>query len=342
MACSWEKPPAAPGAHVRLWATLASFKDDEGLELDFAEVFAGNKAVTRGLHALGYRGCALDMRYHPGMDVLTPSGVIMLLSTVLALKPGGLLWAAPPCSTWVFMSRSTFGRDIQVEGNGLERTNAQNALVERLVLALEICTLLGSVWIIEQPTSSLMWEYPAMRALLRRHNAVEVRLDMGAFGADSQKPTVLMGTAPYLRAMERRCAAEEKLMLRLEGAQTTVQYTDSKGKKRCQGTAELKATQQYPEGLGAVHALAFKEYYGPASSDAATPASSDAGTPASDAGAKRRRKQTRAEKLNKAVHALPEEVKVAVVDAWWLRDLLKGGRQWEVNLPGELKVEALT
>ena len=198
------------------------------------------------------------------MDVLQQSGFCLLLNTALGLAPGGVLWAAPPCSTWVWLSRQSTGRHLQPEGNRLSRqVVGQNALVERLVLVLEILTLRGVFWIIEQPTNSVMWDYPAMQACLQRHGIRQgVQLDMGAYGGTSLKPTTLMGTAPYLWVLERRCPRGLRERLSLEGVVTTTTWTDESGQKRAQGTAELKGTQAYPEGFGAAHALAFAGHFG--------------------------------------------------------------------------------
>ena len=140
---------------------------------------------------------------------------------------------------------------------------AQNALVERLCLVLEILCHRGVHWIIEQPAQSCMWEYPAMAGLIQRHSVPHIRTDFGAFpGSESQKPTVLVGTAPYLQELERSCTSDEKARLKIEGVATTTKWTDGEGKKKCQGTAALKSTQAYSWGLGAAHAGAFRGCYG--------------------------------------------------------------------------------
>ncbi len=104
-------------------------------DLDFVEAFAGDAAVSQGLRLLGYRGESFDARYHPDFDVLTPRGFLTLLSFVARLRPGGLFWAAPPCSSWVFLSLSTTKRNDDVRGDPSNfRVQSQNALVERILL----------------------------------------------------------------------------------------------------------------------------------------------------------------------------------------------------------------
>ncbi len=300
-------PPMAPGAGQVLWDALGEV--EEGPLLDFVEVFAGHAAVSRAFQSLGYRGRRMDLKYHEGHDVLNPTGLLLLLSSVMDLKPGGILWAAPPCSTWVFLSRSSTGRDVQVEGNTLSRSVlGQNALVERLVLVLEVCALKGVYWILEQPANSVLWQYPAMRDCLDRQGAQSCALEMGAYGAQSVKPTTLMGTAPFLRELERKCSKELRHCSSNEGVVTTTKWTDTQGRKRCQGTDQLKGTQQYPEGFGAAVALAFKDH--------------ELGADVAMVG--ERRGPSRRAQLTRLREALPAAV--STDGARWLRDFM--GEPW--------------
>ena len=238
-------------------------------ELDFGELFAGKGAVSSSLGALGYQGRALDRERQAEADVLTPIGFLLALRMALSIHAGGVMWLAPPCSSWVFLARHSTGRHLAVQGDvTLANTVVQNAMAERVSFLLYVLHLRGVHWIVEQPASSILWDYPAMRQVLRMcgltHPAV---LDMGAFGGSSVKPTHLYGTAPYLPGLARTCDAPQRLRLRLTGVQTTHKSTDAEGRRRCQGTADLKGTQAYPWCFGAAHALAFRDYYGPPKTD---------------------------------------------------------------------------
>lgn len=79
-------------------------------DLDFIEVFAGEAAVSKALRAMGYFGATMDLRRDSLHNVLQPIGMLTLLALVMRLRPQGLLWLAPVCSTWVFMSRGSTGR----------------------------------------------------------------------------------------------------------------------------------------------------------------------------------------------------------------------------------------
>jgi hypothetical protein len=106
-----------------------------------------------------------------------------------------------------------------------------------------------------------MFEHPRLKAVLARFESLifKVHLQMGAFGLQSQKDTILIGTAPYLHKLARRMTHAEKEAMResSDHVQTTVRYEDSKGIKRCVGTKDLKKTQAYPLSFGAAHALAY-------------------------------------------------------------------------------------
>ena len=307
MAATWP-PPACPGSGKALLDFLGSM--EQGEPLDFAEIFSGAGAVHRALAALGYRGRRMDLSYHRAHDLLTPVGFALALEMAEAIKPGGLMWLAPPCSTWVWMARASTGRHIQVEGDiTLETVVRNNALAERVALLLEVVSLQGGYWLLEQPRSSMLWDYPAMKAVLERHGCTPAYLHMGAYGGRTLKPTTLMGTAPFAHELARTCTARQQLRLQLWGAKTTTKWKDAHGKRRCQGTAALKGTQAYPEGFGAALALRFKAHFGDARPLEAP-----------------RHSSTGRARWAALLQQLPAEVRQGLGSAWYLRDFQ--GEPW--------------
>ena len=133
---------------------------------------------------------------------MTPTGFAIALRAVLKLRAGGIFWAAPPCGTWVWVSRASTGRHVRTEGSSWS-AHVQNAVVERLRLLLRVCMYRKVFWAVEQPASSCMWDYPAMRRVLQRprpqlgdYGVVrEVRLQMGAFGRASAAVTEAIAIA---------------------------------------------------------------------------------------------------------------------------------------------------
>ena len=182
--------PAAPAAMAKVaLRRLIQQVGDVERDFDFVELFAGDGAISTGLEGVGCIGVRVDARRRPEHNFMTPTGFAIALRAVLKLRAGGIFWAAPPCGTWVWVSRASTGRHVRTEGSSWS-AHVQNALVERLCLLLRVCMYRKVFWAVEQPASSCMWDYPAMRRVLQRprpqlgdYGVVrEVRLQMGAFG----------------------------------------------------------------------------------------------------------------------------------------------------------------
>ena len=47
---------------------------------------------------------AMDLNFGEDQNILGDRGFANMLFQVLNLKPGSTLWAAPVCSTWVYLS----------------------------------------------------------------------------------------------------------------------------------------------------------------------------------------------------------------------------------------------
>ncbi len=235
-------------------------------DLDFIEVFAGDASVSRGLQGLGYKGWSLDVRYDAAHDVLVPAGFLLLLEGVLRLRPGGLLWAAPPCSTWVVASRYSTGRSCHPWGNPKSHyVQSQNALVCRLLLLSALAHSRGCVFTWEQPSGSSMLRWEPLLALkaAMAGDLQEISIEMGAFGLKATKPTVLWTTAPFAHKLEAmKLSPEERrgLRLRPDRLLTTIRWRGEDGKVRWQGAGDLKETQAYPLVFGMVHAVHFDQW----------------------------------------------------------------------------------
>ena len=235
-------------------------------DLDYVEVFAGDCSVSKGLILLGYKGRSLDLRFSREHNVLGRKGFLLLLALVARLRPGGLLWAAPPCSTWVFLALGTTKRNEDPAGDrGNAYVQSQNALVERLLLISAYARARGCAFIWEQPSSTRMFDYPPVASFLASSpDVLRIRLEMGAFGLLAEKETILIGNAPYLPTLQVKMSRGDRLRLRLRPDRivTARHWVDNTGKKKCQGSGALKRTQSYPLGFGSAHAEAFARWDG--------------------------------------------------------------------------------
>jgi hypothetical protein len=230
--------------------------------LTYVEAFAGDRSVSWGMDLLGYEGRSFDTRIDPSHNFLSPIGFLLICMSIMAVHRGGVLWGAPPCSTWVWMSRHSTGRsEATILGNpASDYVRSQNALVTRLVHVLALCNERGVFWIVEQPQSSLMFLHPHMKRFLEKSKVQvhRVSMQMGAFSLDSTKGTTLLGTAPYLPELARTLTSGERAAMGNDRLVTAKTYVDAWGIKRCVGAADLKKTQSYPRSFGCAHGLAYR------------------------------------------------------------------------------------
>eukprot|EP00959_Pyramimonas_sp_CCMP1952_P170122 3554106-Pyramimonas_sp.AAC.1 len=63
------------------------------------------------MRGLGYEAVGLDFATASAWDDIDVApGCCKALLCAMSLRGDGLLWAAPPCSSWVWLSRGSTGR----------------------------------------------------------------------------------------------------------------------------------------------------------------------------------------------------------------------------------------
>ena len=94
-------------------------------DLDSVELFAGVAAITQEVSRLGFRAVAYDKSYSDTSinDLTSTAGFTRAVKLVLRLKPHGMLWGAPVCSSWVWIGRSQTWRSI-VRPQGYHNTDS--------------------------------------------------------------------------------------------------------------------------------------------------------------------------------------------------------------------------
>lgn len=141
-----------------------------GRDVHLVEIFCGSANLSKTFIQEGWRVRSYDLKLDDiGMNFLTDLGFKQAIIWVLSIPEGGLMWCAPQCSTWVWMSRKQSKRTKLDPLGNLDNENVINAnkTISKLVVILKICVVRGVKFVIEQPTSSLLFEHPEMRALFR-------------------------------------------------------------------------------------------------------------------------------------------------------------------------------
>jgi len=219
--------------------------------VEAVELFAGCHSVTNGIRSMGFPAIGLDMSTVSEWDDLnTSAGFLRALTYVMALEPGGFLWAAPPCSSWVWVDRYQTGRSREQSlGDETRRSvHRANMQVSRVVLLVARAMLLhNAVCIAEQPSSSLFSLHPCWLELVNAMDGAleQIHMWMQPYGGSTPKATLLYGNHPALESLWKpRDTSAPSLV------QTCVRYLDSAGIPRAYGTKFLKGTQSYPIGFG--------------------------------------------------------------------------------------------
>ena len=93
-------------------------------------------------------------------------------------------------------------------GDRLRKTCAVAELVAHLI---RLCAACDIYFVIEQPRSSLFFDFEPVKAALLATEAVQVSFSLGRAGATSVKPMRLYGTAPWMSVLAARISARPML-----------------------------------------------------------------------------------------------------------------------------------
>jgi hypothetical protein len=173
-------------------------------DLDCLEVFAGAAAIARAFSRAGLASRAYDKASNDEEDVLTLPGLTRLFWLVLRLKPGALLWAAPPCAMWSFMSSSVHRRTKDKPRGDRTRHSVREANnVARITACIiKIATFRGARFCMENPGRRL-GAYPPMARALAYARATVTIVYLGAFGGPLPKPVTVWSNARFTARLQR-------------------------------------------------------------------------------------------------------------------------------------------
>lgn len=239
-------------------------------DLDGVEFFSGCESITRGMTNHGLVCMPFDKVIDPMLNLNSDAGFAHAIELVMRLRPGSLIWGAPPCSSFVFMSRGTTLRSTENPLGNVEHRSVRHAnmVVARLVMLLMLGLLRGCEFCVEQPGTSVMGSLPCWQFLMQHFAVHTIRTSMGAFGAPTPKNTILWCSGVWVHKLARKFTATCRS--KATGLPpTTIRYRAKDGRQRVQGGPGLKQTQAYPTLFGdevARHFLAHRALGRPASS----------------------------------------------------------------------------
>ena len=229
---------------------------------DFAEYFAGARAVSKGLMAKGYVGKTFEFKDDPvHQNILSDWGFIYALQLLLRIRPGGLAWFAIVCSSWVWMCRNTTNRrSYNAEGDaGTLCVKEGNIMCARVALLMIIAHLQGVVNVVENPSSTVIRFHRRFEGMLQWMKIFAADVMLGHFGAPSQKTVKLFSDQPWINEV-----AHHPPRTWYPRSKGVTKISNSKdGRRSISGDRGLKATQEYPVLFGAHVAKVYHAHHCP-------------------------------------------------------------------------------
>ena len=189
-------------------------------DLDALEVLAGRGEVSKALVLQSFQVASIDaLDGSAESNILSFRGFCNILRLLLRVRVGGLLWLAPPCATWIYISSSWHRRcpENRYRGNrrwlDIRESNSMAVLVAALI---SLATFRQVSLILEQPSSSTLFQYGPVRQALRAARAGSLVTYLRSFCKyfPLVKPLKLAFTCPWATHLSRnmpfnRTPAEE-------------------------------------------------------------------------------------------------------------------------------------
>ena len=198
----WECVPARWVAWVTLF--LSDFQQKpQTPTLVGLDGFAGQKQMAKSFLEFGMDMVTYEVADDPVLEnCLSLHGQQNFLQKLVqvSLQKDGLCWLGPPCSWWVWVSSSRHKRTSdRPQGCVSHPTVAfHNSVAQFVADAIKTCVALGVHFVLEQPLSSVLPLFEAVRAALAMAHATAIVIPLWKFGATSHKPLKLWGTARWL------------------------------------------------------------------------------------------------------------------------------------------------
>ena len=175
------------------------------------EIFAGVGGITASCRRAGLNVAEpWDILYGPQFDLLCEKQQKKLLR-LLSSGHVYLVWFGTPCTSFS-QARSPVRLRIDLtqpvpglSARDFELFTTGTALAEFTAKAIVAAHLSGAHFVLENPRSSTLWQFPAIERALISTGAVFTHTVYCAWGERWVKPTTFAGTLPKLSSLERHC-----------------------------------------------------------------------------------------------------------------------------------------
>ena len=218
----------------------------------FAGPRGGGCGVAKACRAENLAALTYDCLHDPiNQDVLNPRGLETLILYLLRVKPEGLVVLGPPCSNWIGLSRFRHGR-TRLFPRGyttLPTVRIANAIAEVVAEVLQFCDARGLAYFIEQPSTSVLFHYPAVAAAIAAGLATRVTWHMGAFGFRTPKASTGYCSAWWALIFverARRLLRRQKELWRKKSKRLYAKHKSKTGRIYYTGNRAMLLATSYP------------------------------------------------------------------------------------------------
>ena len=215
------------------------------------EAFCGVATIATEFIQAGFPFHGADILLDPdNHDLTTPAGFVYLLFMVLSFEADAILWFATVCSSWIWLSRSSTGRNKRMPlgtPHLCRSVEDGNTMVARSAVLMMLCAARHGWWALEQPAGSLMARHPSLLYLHSIANMFpwlgwqNVTTSMAAFQAECSKPTNLYANNRFIKALRR---SKPKMFMPTNKDLVTFSHK-ADGTRQVTGSHGLKKTQTY-------------------------------------------------------------------------------------------------
>ena len=178
----------------------------------------------------------------------------------MSIRDYGLQHWATVCSTWIWMAWNNCGRSPSTPmGRRVPSTLQGNCMVSRMCLVALLLLAKKVAFILEQPSSSLMFKHARLLAepFCRFYLYPSW---MAAFGGSSPKRTLFLVDQPYIGSKLSRQITRSEFVSSDDKTCTIVPADAVNVKKRVYSTTKLKQSQRYPQAYGKTVSSAYRSW----------------------------------------------------------------------------------
>ena len=159
-----------------------------------------------------------DLQYTPFHNFVTDCGFATACAMTLEIMPGGLLYCAPPCCSYCWLSSSKHRRcrARPMGDEGIPWVQLHNCIGTRLALVMMLAMVRRVHVFLEHPRGSSIQFTPWLQSLMQIHSSRvgwqwgQCYFFFGEFGSWSPKPSLAITTCPWIGELSKRASRVTK------------------------------------------------------------------------------------------------------------------------------------